>query len=127
MLHGHAGCLALPALAEVSEVGQHDIPQDGRHGQIGEQPVQHGLRGRFVESVQSLPQRGGQPIPRRRGEGRPGGPTGRGTRVATESGACRLGRGQPVGEISLHPADPPLVRLGVQPEPPGERTGCSRP
>ena len=45
---------ALPVLAELSEVGQHDIAQDGRHGQIG--------------------------------------------------------------EISLHPADPPLVRLGVQPE-----------
>ena len=42
----------LPALAEVSEVGQHDIPQDGRQGQIGQEPVQHGLRGRLIESVQ---------------------------------------------------------------------------
>jgi hypothetical protein len=84
MLHGHAGRPALPALAELSEIGQHDIAQDGRPGQIGEQPVQDGLRGRFVESVQSLPQRGARPVPRRRGEGRPGGPAGRGTRVPTE-------------------------------------------
>ena len=74
------------------------------------------LRGRLVENVQSLPERGAQPVPRRHGEGRPGGSAGRGTRVAAERGACRLGRGQPTGEISLHLADPPLVRLGVQPE-----------
>ena len=73
MLQGHTGRPALPALAELSKVGRHDIPQDSRHGQTGEQPVQHGLRGRFVESVQSLPERGGQPVPRRRGEGRPTG------------------------------------------------------
>jgi hypothetical protein len=116
MLHGHAGRPALPALAEVSEIGQHEIPQDGGHGEIGEHPVQDSLRGRFIESVQSLPESSGLPIPGRLGQRAPGGLAGRGTHVAAERGACRLGRGQPIGEISLHPADPPFVLLGVQPE-----------
>jgi hypothetical protein len=72
MLYGHAGRPALPALAEVSEIGQHEIPQDGGHGEISEQPVQDSLRGRFIESVQSLPERSGRPILGRRGERRPG-------------------------------------------------------
>ena len=116
MLHGDAGRPALPAIAEVSEVGKHDIPQDGRQGQIGQEPVQHGLRGRLVESVQCLPEPGGGLTPCGRGEARPGEIANGGTRIAAERGACSLGRGQPLGEISLHPADPPLVRLGVQPE-----------
>ena len=116
MLQGHAGRPALPALAELSEVGQHDIAQDGRHGQIGQEPVQHGLRGRHIESVQCLPEPGGGLTPCGLGEARPGEIAKGGNRIAAERGACRLGRGQPIGEISLHPADPPLVRLGVQPE-----------
>ena len=116
MLHGDAGCPALAAIAEVSEVGKHDIPQDGRHGQIGQEPVQHGLRGRLIESVRCLPEPGGGLTPCGLGEARPGEIAKGGTRVAAERGACSLGRGQPLGEMSLHPADPRLVRSGVQPE-----------
>ena len=103
----------MPALAKISEKGQHDIAQEGRHGEAGQQPVQHGLRGRLVEGVHRLPERGGQFT----GRGR-GGATGTGGRagVVTKGGARRLGGGQPAGEVGLHPADPCLVRLGIQPE-----------
>ncbi len=106
----------LPALAEVSEIRQHDIPQDGRQGQIREEPVQRGLGGRLVESIESLPERAGWLAPRRRGVRRAGAAGGGDARVTAERGSRRLGGGQPVGEISLHPPGPRLVRLGVQPE-----------
>jgi hypothetical protein len=60
MLHGDAGRPALPALAEV---GNHDIPKYSRQGQIGEQPVQYGLRGRLAEGVHGLPERGAGSLP----------------------------------------------------------------
>ena len=71
--------------------GQHDIPQDGRQGQIGQEPVQHGLRGRLIESVRGLPEPGGGLTPCGRGEARPGEIAKGGTRIAAERGACRLG------------------------------------
>jgi hypothetical protein len=93
-------------------------------GQLREEPVQHGLGGRLVESIESLPERAGWLAPRRRGVRRAGAAGGGDARVTAERGSRRLGGGQPVGEsggqpvgeISLHPPDPRLVRLGVQPE-----------
>ena len=113
MLGGDAGRPALPALAEISEVGQDHIAQDGRQGQLSHEPVQDGLRGRLVESVQS---------PAELGEGlaaRLAGLAGMGARAAVERGARCLGRGQPFGQVGLHAPDPRLVRGGVQPEPAG--------
>jgi hypothetical protein len=104
VLGGDAGRPALPALAEVCEVGQDDIAQDGRQGQLGHEPVQDGLRGRLVEGVQS---------PAEPGEGRAarGRRAGMGARAISERGARRLGRGQPFGQVCLHAADPRLVGL----------------
>jgi hypothetical protein len=58
--------------------------------------------------------RGGGLTSRRRSGRRPGAAAGDGT--TAERGARGLGRGEAVGEIGLHLADPRLVRLGVQPE-----------
>ncbi len=47
---------------------------------------------------------------------RPGGPAVAGPAALSEHRSRRLGGRQPAGEVSLHPADPQRVRLGVQPE-----------
>ena len=75
------------------------------------------LGGRLIEGVQGLPEGTGQLTLRRWDAVRPGGPAVAGPAVLSEYRSRRLGGRQPAGEVSLHPADPPRVRLGVQPEP----------
>ena len=102
------------------------MPQDSDQRQVREKPVQYGLRGRFVESVEGLPQGRGKLTHHGRGKVGPGGrrearPGGRReahtvTRVLAKHGARGLSSGKTAGQVGLHAADPHLVRLGVQPE-----------
>lgn len=113
------GCrAALPAFAEFVQVGQHHVAQHGLHGELGKQPVQHVLRGRFVEVGQGAAERGSRssqalPVRVRAGISVVG------SGVLVESCPCRLGRGQSVREMGLHVADPVLVGRRVQPVPAG--------
>ena len=93
MHHGDAGRSTFPALPEFGEAGQHHIAQDGRDGQVGEHPVQNGLRGRLVEGVQGLPERGRVPTSHMHGSGRTG--TGDGTGAAIKRGAPASAAGSP--------------------------------
>ena len=45
---GDDGLSALPTLAHRVQIRQHHVPQDRLHGEVGEQPVKHRLRGGFV-------------------------------------------------------------------------------
>ena len=118
VLLGDAGRSTLPALPEFGEIGHHNVAEHRRHGEVGHEPVKDSLCGWLVEGVEGLPEVTGQLTRRRRGAVRPGGPAEvrLGPVVLPEHRSRRLGGGQPIGEISLHPADPRLVRLGVQPE-----------
>jgi len=69
----------------------------------------------LVEGVEGPPEGTGQ-LTRRRGPVGPGGPAVVGPVVLPEHRSRRFGGRQPAGEVGLHPADPRLVRLGIQPE-----------
>jgi hypothetical protein len=56
VLGGHVDGAVGPAIAEVAQVGQEDLPKGGLHGEVGEQAVQHGLGGGLVEGVQGVSQ-----------------------------------------------------------------------
>jgi hypothetical protein len=118
VLLGDAGRAPLPALPELGQIRQHHVPEHRRQGQVGHEPVQDRLRGRLVEGVQGLPEGSGQRTPGRRGTVLADGPAmiRLGPAVLPEHRSRRLGGRQPAGEVGLHPADPRLVRLGVQPE-----------
>jgi len=123
MLAGDAGLPAGPSFAEIAQIGQDHLAQDGLDGEVGQQPVQERLSGCLVEGIQA----GGQV----RGSvglavaGRDGG-DGEGAIVA-ERGAGGFGGGKAPGQAGSHVADSPFVRLGVQPASPGERAGRSSP
>ena len=85
-------------------------------GEVGHEPVQGCLGGWLVEGVEGLPEGTGQLARRRHVAVGPGGPAVAGPVVLPEHRSRRLGGRQPAGEVGLHPADPRLVRLGVQPE-----------
>ncbi len=117
VLLGDAGRSPLPALPELGEIRQHHVPEDRRQGEVGQEPVKDFLCGRLIEGVQGLPEDTVQLTLRRWDAVSPGGPAVVGPAVLSEHRSRRLGGRQPAGEVSLHPADPPRVRLGVQPEP----------
>ena len=54
VLLGDAHLTVLPALAQLMQVGQHDLAQDRFHGVVGEQAVEHSLCCRLVHVVQGL-------------------------------------------------------------------------
>ena len=54
VLLGDVHLSALPALAQLVQIGQNDLPQDRFDGEVGEQPVEHSLCSRFVHVVQGL-------------------------------------------------------------------------
>jgi Tetratricopeptide repeat/NB-ARC domain len=112
---GDAGCSPLPALPELGEIRQHHVPEDRGQGEVGQELVQGCLCGRLIEGIQGLPEGAGQLTFRRWDAVSPGGPA-VGPAVLSEHRPRRLGGRQAVGEVSLHPADPQRVRLGVQPE-----------
>ena len=107
-----AGRPARPTVAEIGEVRHDDIAQGGAQRQVGQQAVEHGLRGRLVERIEGLAQRGHEFVNRRRGDRWLGG-----TFVRAEHGARCLRGGQPVGQVRLHTPHPHLVRFGVEPIP----------
>ena len=108
---------ALPPLAELMEVCEHEA-EDGLEAQPGQQAVEREVGSALVEGVESLPEVTGELTRRPRGAVRPGGPAEvrPGPGVLREHRLRCLGGRQPVSEVRLHPADPRLVRLGVQPE-----------
>ena len=102
---------------EFGEIRQHDVAEHRRQGQVGHKPVQDGLCGWLVEGVQGLPEVTGQLTHRRRGAVRADGPAViRRAPLSSPSTLARLRGRQPAGQVGLHPPDPRLVRLGVQPE-----------
>ena len=65
VLGGHPDGALGPAIAEVAQVGHEDLAKGGLHGEVGEQPVQHRLRGGPVELVKRVTQllgESGQPL-----------------------------------------------------------------
>ena len=118
VLLGDAGRSTLPALPEFGEIRHHNVAEHCRQGEVGHEPVKDCLRGWLVEGVEGLPEGTGELTRRPRGAVRPGGPAEvrPGPGVLPEHCLRCLGGRQPVSEVGLHPADPRLVRLGVQPE-----------
>ena len=56
MLLRHGGLAALPAVAELVQVGQQRVAQNRLDRERGEHPVEEHLRERLVVSVQSCPE-----------------------------------------------------------------------
>ena len=118
VLLGDAGRSAFPALPEFGEIRQQNVAEHRGEREVGHEPVQGGLGGWLVEGVQGLPEVTGQLTRRRPLTVRAGGPATirLGPAVLAEHRSRRFGGRQPAGEVGLHPPDPRLVRLGVQPE-----------
>ena len=75
------GLAALPALAELVQVGQQHVARQGVEAQPGDEQVEHDLRPRVVEVVEGLAQLVGHAF-QRWGQRRPGGASAASTRRA---------------------------------------------
>jgi hypothetical protein len=116
MVFGDRRLAALPAGADIREVGQQHLGGDRLEGKRGEESVERSLSQLAVEPCQRAPERQGGRVKlgrcravRRSGEGpaAPGGPAGQ---------RCprRLRSRETIGHVGLHRVNPLLVALGVQ-------------
>ncbi len=120
MLLGDRDLAPFPALTQLVQVRQHDVPERRRQREVREQPIEYALRRGFVEVVQRAAQRTCELVQ-----------FGAASLVRTEPDAARLGaevrfgdRGprrlrcrQSLGEVELHAANAVFVGAGVEPKP----------
>ena len=102
------GLAALPALAQLAQVGQQHVARQGVEAQPGDEQVEHDLRPRVVEVVEGLAQLVGHAFQR---WGQPGG-----RRLGREHQACGLARRHPGTEVAHHRLHAILVGRGVEAE-----------
>ena len=95
----------LPAFAELAQQRQDRAVEHSVEREVGEQPVEGGVRGGVVEPPDRLAQLDRHAVQRGR----------RGSRRLRERFAGRLGRGDACREQLAHPCDAAHVRARVEP------------
>ena len=105
MLLGDRDLALLPAFSELAQQGQHGAVEHGVEREVGEQPIERGVRGCVIEPPDCLAQLDRHSLQWRRRRGR----------RLRERLAGRLGRGDARRQQLAHPSHPAHVRARVEP------------